>query len=496
MCTSPVKILNPSRWLSHEAGQQLYLYVPCGHCFECRQKLQNEWRIRTYYECLDTIGSGGYVLFDTLTYAPEWLPRLSDFVETDFDTDFSCFRSKDIQDFMKRLRTGLSRPKKDEKTKCVLRPAYDVKDNLRYFVVSEYGKQRTLRPHYHIFLFVRNSCIPPDILSAAIAEYWKFGRTDGVPFKGRNYVLSHCRFDSMDVATKRCVLYVSKYVAKDFQYCDMVRRRLKILCERRFGDNQEIFSNRVARSYYQMLSKFVCPFHRQSLGYGGKYIELQMDNIMQSGVLKFNFNGVPLTLGLFPSLKRKLFYNKYRNSEGDYRWFLNNRGILFKASRADRQVLDLQQQVNEYNLCHDKKLTFDVRYFLFNHDRLQKTLFVPVQSQLVSSSSVHEFNGYRNYSSIDRDFIHRSILTKRDFGSRKHGFSTLNKLNQVKDISHMSDNSFIDLKDFQSYALFDSDVEFQYNLLLDWLKLRGCYKLKTKRLLERNKKILKSLNLC
>lgn len=500
MCTQPIKILNPSKWLSSTAGQQLYLRVPCGHCIECRQRLQNEWRIRTYYEAMDTIQSGGYVLFDTLTYSNQFLPRLSDFIYVPDGLDFPCFNSKHIQDFLKRLRAYLSR--KIVKNGKVVKEAFSISNNLRFFVSSEYGHSDagTKRPHYHIFLFVRNNSIPPLVLSGAISKCWSYGRTDGVPFKTRSYVRNHNTFDCMDLATKRCVLYVSKYVAKDFIYSDMVVGRLKKLMDYYYGDD---FGNcpwtKEQKEHYKMLKRFVLPFHRQSLEYGSLYIREQgIDNIIERGSLVFNMNGIPLTFGLFPSLKRKLFYNRRKDENGDVRWYLNNRGILYKEKHFQDNVLQLQQMVDEYNVVHDDKLSFDVSDYLLNYGRLQpnKIGLDSVRSQLVSSSSVYEYNGLRNYSSIDRDFIHRSVFTKCDYGSKKRGFSNCIKLRLRHDDS-LDYGDYISLSDFQNkYMLFDSSVEKQVESLYDWLGKSGKSRMRTHKVLEKNKKLLKSLNLC
>lgn len=500
MCTQPLKILNPSRWLHPYAGQQLYLRVPCGHCIECRQRLQNEWRIRTYHECLDTINSGGYVLFDTLTYSNTFLPRLSEFLYVPDGLDFPCFSSKHVQDFLKRLRIFLSRNHKVNGK--IVQKAYPIKNNLRFFVTSEYGHSElgTKRPHYHIFLFVRGNCVPPLVLSRSISKCWPFGRTDGIPFKTASYVRDHNTFNTLDLATKRCLLYVSKYVAKDFIYSDMVVCRLKKLMDYYYGDEKGNCQwTKEQKEQYKQFKRFVLPFHRQSLNYGAGYIEAQgIENIIERGTLVFNVNGLPSSFALFPSLKRKLFYNRRKNDAGDVRWYLNNRGILFKVLHFNDQVLQMQQKVNEYNIVHSPKLDFSVVDYLLNHERLQnKRIGISdVQKQLVDSLSVCETNGLRNYSSIDRDFIRKSVLTKCDYGSKKHGFQTLQRLRYVKYCDKLDYGDAIHLTDFGRYMIYDENIEKQVEKLYDWLKIDGIKAIRTRKKLEKNKKLLKHLNLC
>lgn len=492
MCTNPLKIVNPSKWLSPSAGQQLYIRVPCGHCLECRQLLQNEWRIRTYYECLDTIQSGGYVLFDTLTYSDLFLPRLSDYIAVPHELDFSCFRSKDITDFLKRLRTYLSRKH------------YDVNNSLRYFVVSEYGTsdKGTKRPHYHVFFFVRHNCVPADVLSASISHCWHNGRTDGLPFKTRGYVFGHNRFDRMDVATKRCIMYVSKYVAKDFLYSNLVVDRLNRLMDYYYGD---AYGNAVmsdsARSFLRQLRTFVNPFHRQSLGFGMSYLDMQcVDHILETGKLVFNFNGIPFVCALFPSTKRKLFYNYRKNDVGDVQWYINNRGIEFKVSQYDNNVSKLQSQIDEYNLCHDVKLTFDPGNYYLNQYRLVPDFITRdrYKDVIVSSSSVYCYNGLRNYASIDKGLLgkYNPVFSKSDFGSKKHGFSLFNVFRFVYDVINMDNLSSCDvirLEDFEKYCYFDQNAESQVDALYAYYKQKGESALSARKKIENNKQKLKNV---
>lgn len=508
MCTQPIKILNPSRRLAHNRGQQLWLYVPCGHCADCRQKKQNEWRVRSYYECVDTF-SDGYVLFDTLTYSPRYLPHLSDFMDVNKELDFSCFNSLDITLFIKRLRTNL------------FRLGYDVKDNLRYFIASEYGSiQYTTRPHYHCLFFVRNNFVPVNVLSSCIASSWSvgngfhfnskeyshnpIGRTDGLPYRSSSYVNFHNTFRSLDQSQKKVVMYVAKYVAKDFSFDKIVHKRLYELMRWRYPDfdfsqlyDRKLYADRAA--FYHMLCSYVMPFHRQSEHFGDFYIKcLGRDNIINDGYLKFNFDGVPVTFSLFASLKRKLFYNRSK-IDGQYQWYLNNSGIEFKVRHFDRLVASLRSEIESYNLNHADKLSFDVVDCLFNHNYLQSEKVsskLDYQKQLCLSSSCDSYNSLRNYCSIDRAFIHKSVLTKKDYGSKSRGFLLANKIYPKHCVKDLDSNSFITLDDFSKYSLFFPDIERQYEKLLSWKRELGLEKLVVARHKERLKTLYKNLNLC
>lgn len=486
MCTCPVKILNPSKWIAPDQGQQLYLYVPCGHCSECRSQKRNEWRIRSWSECCDTIVDGGYTLFDTLTYASEYLPRLSDFVDVPKHLDFSCFRADDITLFFKRLRIRLTRM------------GYDPSDKLKYFLVCEYGKRNTRRPHYHLFFFVRQSFVPCLVLSQAIADAWHLGRTDGLPYKTATYVKFHNTFDSLDSSATRVVAYVSKYVSKEFGYSDMAQSRLYRLMDY-YYPNCDWQAVKEFRGFHRMLARFVSPFHRQSLNFGyGIVARYGVDNIVKNGYFVANLGGYPRQYSLFPSLKRKLFYD-YKKVNGDVTFYLNQRGVEFNRNQILRRVAMVQNMVTNYNLNNSDKIDINAFELLYNQHRLQPASVADnagVVSQILSSSSVDEYKGLRNYSSVDYPFVHNHVFAKRDFGSKKHGFRPLLRYRLVHEFSQVEDCAFLPLSDLKRKMLFDSKLQSDYDKLLRWTADNGSRQLAVEKRKEQLLKIYKSYNLC
>lgn len=491
MCSHPIRIPNPSKWISLERGQQAFLFVPCNHCLECRQRIQNEWRVRSYYHCVETIMNGGYMLFDTLTYSNQYLPRLSDFTDVPRNLDFSCFRTSDLQLFMKRLRTNLMRYY-----------SFDPSSKLTYFITCEYGKRNTRRPHYHIFFFVKDKSLSPLSLSRCVSQSWSYGRTDGLPYKTQSYVNLHNTFDSLDLSVKKCVLYVAKYVSKDFLYDDMVKSRLYRLMDYYTGDPEWQIS-KVHRKRYQFLQRFVSPFHLQSVRFGDFYITaLGKDNLIRDGYLKITgSNGLPFVLSLFPSLKRKLFYDRIVDDDGDIGFRLNSLGVDFKVRSAFRLVTSLQRSISSYNLCHSEKLSFDPFDFLFNHYRLQSFPVTDLRTQVALSSSCDSSNSLRNYSSVDKGLVHQRVFARRSFGSRKHGFDLVPIANFVDDIVDVRDDfDFLRFDSLSRYYLFYSDVDNQYMSLLDWKASEGRKAMSTARLRHRLdivlSPIIKSKMLC
>ena len=123
MCLNPITITNSSKIINH--GRKFVQEVPCGHCAECLEAKKRDWFFRTYYEAKSTFDKGGYILFDTLTYANEHLPHLNDFLDEKYHLSYrdnvSCFSTEDYRLFMVRLRRALTYE------------GYDVANNMKYF---------------------------------------------------------------------------------------------------------------------------------------------------------------------------------------------------------------------------------------------------------------------------------------------------------------------------------------------------------------------------
>lgn len=94
--------------------------VPCGKCPQCKANQRQEWvfRLQREFEACE------FGLFVTLTYDDEHQP-------------LEGVNKRDVQLFLKRLRKNF--------------PSQE----LRYYIVSEYG-DHTHRPHYHGLFFFSN----------------------------------------------------------------------------------------------------------------------------------------------------------------------------------------------------------------------------------------------------------------------------------------------------------------------------------------------------
>ena len=150
-CTSPTRIS------VLKDGQEIDMFVPCGHCAACRIAKKREWTIRLLNEKSYWKES----VFVTLTYNDENLP--SD----------GGLHKEHLQGFFKRLRKCLGADKR-----------------IKYFACGEYG-DRHGRAHYHAIIF---GCGLGD--SDKIAAAWPFG------------------FTKVDLITMYRLQYVCGYVQK------------------------------------------------------------------------------------------------------------------------------------------------------------------------------------------------------------------------------------------------------------------------------------------
>lgn len=142
--------------------------VPCGRCAWCRKKKRDEWCVRFLAESLKTP-----CYFLTLTYEDSFIPTRfvsastgetfvfrgwhDDYLDDDILRIGSVPYLKDCQDYLKRVRKALSTI--SEKSS----------ENLKFFLVSEYGKLRG-RVHYH--LCVWSDC---DEIKDILVKQWPFG---------------------------------------------------------------------------------------------------------------------------------------------------------------------------------------------------------------------------------------------------------------------------------------------------------------------------------
>lgn len=153
MCYRPVKIRN-TRTFKRFGIDRDFLFVPCGHCAQCRQRKIDDWFVRLSYEADSYRANGGCVLFVTCTFNDYNVPKfdsskvdcLKSFYPSNIDLSYYdgnyTFGKHEVRQFLKDLR------------QILVKNGY--KAGLKYFCVSELGtdERYTHRPHYHFVFFM------------------------------------------------------------------------------------------------------------------------------------------------------------------------------------------------------------------------------------------------------------------------------------------------------------------------------------------------------
>lgn len=341
----------------------------CGHCAECVREKRNEWLLRSYFESIDTFNRDGYILFETLTYDDLHLPTISRFYPQIQENDFSCFAYEDIRKFTNNLWTSINRlPRLED---------YDVKQNIKFFLVSEYGHENiyvddhgrtrkgTMRPHYHVLFYVKDKRLHPGTLFRLIYHIWRRGNTD-YSQNGLSYVMQKDIIGkSYTKSTTKNIIavsnYVCKYITKQADFMEKVESRIDdtirnlIDWKNRFmysSENVEELGNIDFQSYYDKrkeVVQYISPFHRQSRGFGlcaldnpdvyNEILDKLQITIPDTKYVKKTYN-VPLYY------MRKLFYNTIIDDEGMYHWILNDLGREKYPQICEKRV---QLGLNRYN---------------------------------------------------------------------------------------------------------------------------------------------------
>ena len=347
MCLKPITIRNPTKQIATLGGQPLTLTVRCNKCAECVKAIRAEWMFRAYHHTMSTLNNGGYVYFVTLTYAPEHLPHLSDFVDLSKCPnvhDFSCFNLNHFKDFLKRLRSRIAYNYK------IKSGAFD------YFLTSEYGvdERFTHRPHYHILLYLKSKLIHPCDFSKLVSECWKYGRTDGLPYEELDYVSGHVYgYDlGFGVNTDLPKLinicnYVAKYITKQSKFESQLKKRIHML-KLNLGDD-----------YTDELLRVINMFHRQSQGFGLSYLSSMDDrkiaNLldMKCVIVDPQSREIIRTAPLSMYYKRKLLYVCRKRQDGTYYWELSDNGLRIKIEamlrRVDKYAEELTDSLTNMN---------------------------------------------------------------------------------------------------------------------------------------------------
>lgn len=348
MCLNPISIRNKSKYRSLNSAELNFYTVPCGKCAECRKAKANEYTARSYAQYIATEKSLGFSYFETLTYAPDYLPTIY---------GLPCFDTAHYRNFFKRLRKNIdSYILKDNNGNYILdsngNKQYPFKGlvakNLKYFFASEYGG-KTHRPHYHVIFFVTIPGMDLIQFRNFVNDAWHYGFIDRIQ-----------TVRSRKINGIGAMHYVSEYVNKDYEFMKMLNAKIK-----------QLESKGIYLSDEEL--KRLQPFHRQSQGFGIDIInQNDYDYMFQTGMIRIpDKKKVWRTLPIPMYIKRKLFYDKVqeetqeykpkykRDARGkktfvgydyqpSYKWVLNDRGKAFKLNRINDTITLLANRYEVY----------------------------------------------------------------------------------------------------------------------------------------------------
>lgn len=458
MCLNPISIINPSKYVSLSYKDRYLLQVPCGSCAECQSSYSNQWNYRTFYEFTDCLRAGGFVYFDSLSYDDKNLPRINSVLpDFDFKENFSCFRKKDITDFLKRLRVRAYR---------------DYRVNLRYFLSTEYGhdnyyrdkrgrlRKGTNRPHYHVLFFVYGNISPLDF-SKLVSSCWTYGLTDGFPYKPSSYVYSH---NTINVNLPETILrtsnYISKYVQKSCEFKATIDKRISLImfryAEKFSPNNIDVWlSSTHASRIRRVLNSVVTQFHRQSLHYGESALsDLDLSQLFHDGYLVMpHFRNVKVKVALPTYYKRKLFY-RLVEIDGSKSWQLNDLGIEYRAKREKYLLADTQSRFQA--VCIQHHLDFDCKtlaeYVFYDRGRIRASIPSPDIETKIGQVDLF------NYVTLtDKENLMVRGLTPSWCGNSVQGYNTILP-------------PMISIRDFISkYVILDNVLESQLSTIYHYL---------------------------
>lgn len=254
MCVKKLKIPNLG-FDKHDVLSTPFVYVNCGHCWQCRLERSNGFTFRVLQEVLQ---SNCVPFFVTLTYNDTYLPYLEFVYEgTDFQDHYakiSCWNRTHVQRFHKRVRRSLQYYYGIDSDSFKYLCSCERGSDKEY--VSASGRKRiaTKRPHYHIMymLFVPDTVLPIRALPDGYYTYLMANQiTDNFSSFFRYLLVSNWFYGHIDdVAFCRDVVaatsYVTKYLTKDLNegLFNIPVTRLSRLIDKDYEDRYERWRQR------------------------------------------------------------------------------------------------------------------------------------------------------------------------------------------------------------------------------------------------------------
>lgn len=203
MCYFPEKIYN-KRFLPTRKNhfhpercydeRMRYIEVECGHCFECRKKKRNQWRLRNFEELRKT----KHAIFFTGTLSPkryEYLCEHYGFKEN----EENLIITKELRLFLERIRKSCGH-------------------SIRHWCVTEKGHQNTRRIHLHGIFYLPKGMRYKKMLGLLynnwIGGYCYYGKY--VNNKTINYITKYMTKEDRDNPDYQAIILCTKGIGKEY----------------------------------------------------------------------------------------------------------------------------------------------------------------------------------------------------------------------------------------------------------------------------------------
>ena len=338
---------------------------PCGQCEQCKTQKVNEWSFRLLEEAKETFRLGGFSIFDTLTYDNLHVPTVGKVLyqlgEFSLDVtssicDMLCNSKRDVQLFFKRLRSLYSGP-------------------IRYYLVSEYGNDEryTHRPHYHVQFFFPSPTITPEQASKLIRQAWQNGRTDGIEDKGQKYFFSKRCFTSFTPYIQNIILYITKYMHKDYDYYNRVVEPVIAYLHRSLDPNKTNKMSYSLKLRERKIKSHIGNFMLCSKGIGESYLteKNRLFHVKQSHVRLRYPSGKYYGLPLPRYYVKKFYYIRDKDNTLLPTPLGEQRQQYLKQFQLESTITDIMAALG---ISH-QDATPVAEYFLNNYNTLKINLF-------------------------------------------------------------------------------------------------------------------------
>lgn len=247
----------------------LFVLYNCGTCFECKKSYQNDIVNRALIEA----SNSSYVLFYTLTYNDEFVPK------------FGLCKSHVAAAF-KRFRIHIKRYLK-------------IDLDFTQFYVGEYGLNPnfSMRPHYHGIIFIRSKINYIQLKS--IIRLFNYGKTNKSYFYDEDHpsLVKFWPYGITDVQIARNPEATTRYVCK-------------YICKQYFGKNNSALSVLKERHHGYYTSFFTQLPKRQGLA--GIYFDKYIDEALANGFISLPFGRRVVKVGI-PKLYTNYMKMAYHN---------------------------------------------------------------------------------------------------------------------------------------------------------------------------------------